>query len=113
MQGAILWENPNPSANFAAQDIVLSSDDYDVLEVYYKLQTTNNFMMSVKVLKGYSVYLCNSGGENGVGPINVARALRYDSPTVYYFADAQRSFGNVNTTNNAYAIPVKIIGYKS
>lgn len=113
MSGIVLWENPNPTANFVAQTITLPSDDYDIIEVYYKMQPTANFMLSTRALKGYSIYLNFAGGETGSGPINAARALRCDSPTTYYAAAAQRSFGDANTINNGYVIPIKIIGYKS
>lgn len=112
-KGVLLWENPNPDDNFAAQDIILGSDDYDMLEFYYKEQANANILLSVKALKSCDTNLFVSTGAASVGPINIARYMRHKSPTVYSAEDGRRSFADQYTTNNAYAIPFKIIGYKS
>lgn len=113
MAGIVLWENPSPNVNFAAQDVTLSSDNYDVLEIYYKQQATStNTLFSVRVLKGYDTRLSlPSGGSTGA--TNLIRGMTSKSATVYNIGNCTNYSPGSSSTNNVYVIPVKIIGYKS
>ena len=109
----VLWENPNPTASFAPQTITLSSGNYDYLEIYCKTHEENNTLTSVKILKSFDACLSVGDGGTGIGPVNMARYMLYKSSTVYNVSDCTRSFGEQFVVDNAFVIPIKIIGYKS
>lgn len=100
----ILWENPNPTSAISTDtNINLSSDDYDILEIFYTISTSNSQMLSSKFIKGYSgrITIPNaSGGTN-------YRAITRNSDTSYTCGTLTPS------SDNALCIPVYIIGYKT
>ena len=104
--GTVLWENSNPTEAFAAQDITLSSSNYDVVEVFY-INTNNSTddirQNSVRAMKGSSLRLFSVGGHND------RRDLVYSSDTVYKAGGGTIINGSAN---NRLCVPVKIIGYK-
>ena len=100
MRGTILWENPNPTKALAAQDIILSADDYDYYEVFFR-NTNIKKMSSIKAIKGYDAVLFILGSYR--------RDLEYKSDTVLSVENAIVN----NQINNESCVPIKIIGYKS
>ena len=100
MRGTILWENPNPTKALAAQDIMLSADDYDYYEVFFR-NTNIKKMSSIKAIKGYDAVLFILGSYR--------RDLVYKSDTVLSVENAIVN----NQINNESCVPIKIIGYKS
>ena len=117
--GTILWTNSNPDNAFDEQDIVLSSSDYDYLEIIVKMWNQNNFkkFLSVRIPKNQSAILNTffvsnfSTGECFLGQ----RILDYSDSTTYI---ARKCYGlNIGTTsasvNNSVLIPQYIIGYKT
>jgi hypothetical protein len=102
MQGTILWTNPNPTSSFAAQDITLNSDDYDVLEIIYMTFNTNNQTSSVKIPKGYSTRVTTSLSSGTV----YTREYTYNSDTSY-------TIGSTSGGNAQNLYPLYIIGYKT
>lgn len=100
--GTILWTNPNPTSSFASQDITLSSDDYDVLEIIYMTFSTNNQASSVKIPKGYSTRVTTSLSSGTV----YTREYTYNSDTSYTIGSTSGG-----TAQNLY--PLYIIGYKT
>ena len=48
----ILWENPNPNVGFGIQNITLSSDNYNELEIFYKDELGRKIMQKSKNFKG-------------------------------------------------------------
>lgn len=103
IKGQILWANPNPTNNFDAQTITLSSDDYDILEWYYLYNNDLNqkVMKCEKVPKGYSPQL-----ELIYGSGTIRRICDYVSDTSY-------SIRNNVGAGNEYIIPLYIIGHKT
>ena len=104
--GTILWVNPNTSTSFASQNITLSSDNYDVLEIYVKQATGNSRIQSTKLLKGYDGMLYT---EFDTGLIARRLATRV-SDTVYTIGNVQSTSEYTNNTN---VIPVCVIGYNT
>ncbi len=93
----VLWENSNPTADFNTQNIVFSSDSYDVYEIYYYVSTTNQQMLTAKSLKGHGTRLMIPTDQMQY------RTLTYVNGNTY----------SINTAGDpSYAVPVKIIGYK-
>lgn len=104
--GTILWANESPNSSFAGQD-VSTNNDYDCIEVIYGYGTTGDKYSSGKIFKGTTttlsiVYL--SGGT-----YTRTRTVNYQSNGTCTFGDGYLT-GNVN---NAVAIPLYIIGYKT
>lgn len=118
-----LWENPDPSQLFAAQDITLSSSDYDFLLTIYITTntitaTSNGVGHSVIVKKGSSISL-DCVLPYGGRPVEVYyRPMLRNSNTSYSVGTCR--IGNITnsgsvsfTDNNTYAcIPVAIYGIK-
>lgn len=107
LSGKILWANSNPNIDINENtDITLSSSDYDMLEIYYKLAIDNNKVQSFKIPKGYDFTL-DSIGYQGVG---LRRFVNRNSDTSYTIASY--SGGNIANSGN-YIIPLYIVGYKT
>lgn len=109
----ILWTNPNPTSDFASsQDIILSSDDYDVLEFYFRSDVSGNRTEVVKLLKGYSCQISMFSASIATRRWN--RKLVYSSNTKYISENAyQLEQGQTTTAHNEYCVPLYVIGYKT
>lgn len=106
-----LWENPNPNASFAAQDINFSSSDYDFLLVdwgdtqYHHFSTivprTGNMILSYTVTTSSQHITVNS------------RELQYSNGSKYVAFDgySQNSDGT-KVIGNILCIPKAIYGIK-
>lgn len=102
----LLWENPNTTQAFVAQDITLSSADYDFLMIFASYSTANpRIIPSSVVPKGGRVYLSFSYYSNSI--IDFKRAIDANDTTL--------SIGgcDVNgSANNAFLIPIAVYGIK-
>lgn len=100
----ILWTNPDPTSAISTDTaITLSNDDYDILEVFYTISTSNSQMLSSKFIKGYSgrITIPNaSGGTN-------YRGITRNSDTSYTCGTLTPS------SDNVLCIPTHIVGYKT
>lgn len=113
-KGTTLWTNPNPLSGFDAQNITLSSDDYDYLEVYYYGYLGNQTTQSMKVPKGVdfetpTIFSHVSAMHWG------SRAFAYTSDTeiaVRIAYGCNSTNPSVATAVNDWLVPIKIIGYK-
>lgn len=113
----VLWNNPNPNAEFGSQNITLSSSDYDYLEVLYTAQGSNDqYIKSTgKIPKGKDikiddVYIQHSN----TNAIRIySRLLSYTNATTFSVNSARYASSFTSSeVNNNFAIPYKIIGYK-
>lgn len=111
----ILWENPSPLTGFSSQNITLSSDDYNYLEIYYYDWTTSKRMKSTKVLKGENI-LIDASFYSGSDFFMAGRGMTYNSDTSYSVANCAALYGTssvaLSQSINFLCIPVKILGYK-
>lgn len=114
--GTILWTNPNPTADFASQNITLSSDDYDVYEIIYSSETSGggfgSFYNMTKSIKGYGTVLQAINPTGSVTP-NRARVVNYVSDTKLSFSVGYTGVGYPLGTDNSKCIPLYVIGYKT
>jgi len=110
-----LWENPNPTASFAAQSITLASDDYDFLLIL----ASNDVTWSDKTITSYIVQKGQHANidlavQTGSSFVNTfVRKLLYVSDTSYSVQDnyVQPS----NSTRTAYnngLVPIAVYGFK-
>lgn len=109
VNGTILWENPNPTADFAAQTITLSSSDYDCYEVIYRqsVDTARTFNTG-KILKGNGTIL----SFQAILPHY--RAINYNSDTSLTIGEGIDLPSYATTSaNNSQCVPLYIIGYKT
>lgn len=108
----ILWANPNPTADFSPQNITLSSDDYDILEFFWRSDVAGNRVYSTRTLKGYSV---QSDLYSTVVPTRAwRRRADYVSDTSYSVGNCIRMEYNQTAYNeNGYCVPIYVIGYKT
>ena len=113
-----LWTNSAPTSNFAAQDITLSDSmaNYKYLKFRFKVSTSNTTESSCEIL--VSDLNKSLGGANtpwmligttDSAPSNVyTRKIQKKSDSVINI-DAGLA-RNVVSTNNAYVIPLEILG---
>lgn len=108
-----LWENPNPTAAFTAQNITLASDNYDFLLWIYGTTSTNP-KGSVIAPKGTGSVLLSSGLTNSThGVTNVQRTAVYVSDTEYSVSAG--TLGRPSGTyseDNTVCKPTIIYGFK-
>lgn len=107
--GQVLWQNEDPTQLMATtKTITLSSDDYDIIECYYKASNDGNDMESTKIIKGMNFNL-SATGYQGAG---LRRRITYNSDTSYtiglYNGETLSDSGT-----GKYIIPVCLIGYKT
>lgn len=113
--GKLLWTNPNPTSSFASQTVTLSSDDYDMLEIFYYDYVGTNNMYSTKLIKGNSGNLMAMFQYNDHGYIG-SRKVLYNSDTSYMFTNGvtivqSDNFNRAGT--GEWCVPIYIIGYKT
>jgi hypothetical protein len=119
IKGKILWTNSNPSTSFADQDVSLTSDDYDLLEIFFNQGTTNTACWSARAIKGYGTQLIvttnlNEGFAQTTG--TRLRVVNYISDTTLHIGNCltRDGAGSVTpTVNNTGLIPMYIVGYKT
>lgn len=109
-----LWENPNPSAAFAAQNVTLASDDYDLLLYLYEVSTTAlDYVMSQLAIKSKNGTMLDfaSGGTGGTQ--NWRRFAQRVSDTVVSFENCNVYIGTSSSgVFNERLIPYQIYGIK-
>ena len=111
----LLWENSTSNSSFSSQTITLNSDDYDVLEVYFKSSIDGSAVYCCKILKGMTTQLfrANTSGSAEQGTYAYVRGMVYETDTSYTFNDSLISYtGKSQYTDNRTNIPLKIYGIK-
>ena len=112
----VLWENPNPSAEFAGQEITLNSDDYDYLEIECAIaNSAPSFTVCMRAPKGNSTgceRVASQKISSTVYLVSRNRDFIYVDNTHLTVGNAYLSYSNVNTIRNDYMIPTKIYGGK-
>lgn len=105
----LLWENSNPTINFSAQNITLSSSDYDLLLFIYATNTNNTQQQSniIKKGKGTFVSWCYySAALRAV--VSVNREINWIDNTTMQIANATSNGNSANDAN----IPIAFYGIK-
>lgn len=115
--GKVLWRNSKPSNSFSAQNITLTSSDYDTYEIIFKVRATNDdgnrIISGGKILKRYGTRLFVPYASE-MGSLIYSRAVDYVSDKILQFYDCQYAHGTTTRiTNNEYIIPLYIVGYKT
>lgn len=98
-----LWENSSPTSDFVAQNITLSSSDYDFLLWTYQYNSSNNKTMSQICQKGSGTNMSYVVGGN-----SRSRMADRTSDTVFSVYDAS----SAGVVDNSVCIPLTIYGIK-
>ena len=107
-----LWENPTPTANFAAQNITLASDDYDFLLWIFRFATTVPRDISITSKKGDG-FTATLSGVGGSGIYNIYRDAVYNSDTSISVYNCTIQFaGQTGSQDNARIVPIAVYGLK-
>lgn len=109
LKPTLLWTNPNPNADFAAQNITLSSSDYDYYEVVFRTNLTGNLCFSTKALKGYGTQL--SFNSAAISARHWVRRILYTNDTTLSSQECAK-LDDAYTADNGQCVPLLIIGYK-
>lgn len=114
--GTVLWDNPNPTANFGTTDVTLNQSfrDFDFIGIVYNLTKTSTEPMEI-IMKVTDFDVCERAnnkprlalGRRG-DQNNSARYVCYNSDTSINISVEQNSAG---ATSNSTTIPLQIIGY--
>ena len=108
-----LWTNANPKSSFAAQNVQLSSSEYDLLLFIHRANNGSTAPCnSLIVPKGENGNFCVSGtSSNGV--IANDRRITYTDDTHLAYADNYYCVShNAASVSNTRNIPYKIYGIK-
>lgn len=108
--GQILWTNSNPTSEFSAQTITLSSSDYDLLEVFYKKTKDDMFVNSTRFFKGTCSLLFQIDNSFVIFERTISDAT--DTTLTFTEGKIYTTQGTI-TTQNSRCIPLYIIGYKT
>ena len=113
-KGTILWTNQTPDVDFTAQNITLSSNDYDMYEVIFvpTIGTTQE-QNAGRVKKGTGTRMSSAYNSNdGVGCR--MRTIDYINDTTLHINDGSETRGvTPQSTSNGVCIPLYIIGHKT
>ena len=110
----ILWENENPTQAFPSQNITLSSDDYNYLEIYYWRTTTQKLEKSIKIRKGSNFTIIDFATAGNTYSWMRDRTFTRTDDTHYSVGICYLQFANSNsrTEETTGLIPLLIIGHK-
>ena len=108
--GTILWENPDPTTAITTTDIALSSEDYDVLDVYWRSSNTSTTTKLDGFVKG------DNGLLSEVTYDTVSSMLVSYWRNILYNSDMSLTIGEASNSQQTQCahklIPIKIVGRK-
>lgn len=99
VNGTLLWTNPDSTQAMGATSIPLSSSDYDIIEIFYKHFTSDDYILSQRTIKGAGTILLT----NVAGSLARRQITQTDDTTLSVQAG----------DNTSAMIPVYIVGYKN
>lgn len=112
----LLWENPNPNADFTPQTITLPNNDCDIF--YVKFAQSKG---DLTVFPGFSffkpgeatAFMNPNGSSNGyIGNINLLiRRITASTQTTITFAEGYTIGASPSTNRNELAIPLAVYGF--
>ena len=105
----LLWENPNPSAEFAAQKISISNlGEYNVVKIVYRDEITTNIFCTIDITERDISYDARCGYDR-----IRSRYYTINSDNTITVNDGrfQTGIGTFNTANTV-CVPYKIYGIK-
>jgi len=104
-KGTILWTNSSPTENWTAQNITLSSDDYDELTWIFLTNKEYANIISTITIKNYGGIIISL--YNGV----VRRTITYIDDTTYNISNCTTA--EASSSYQGAIIPLYVIGKKT
>lgn len=108
--GTILWTNPNPNSAFSSQDISLASSNYDVLEIFFKNESSS------RIIKGYGATISHTFGLGGARIVVRYRDIIRNNDTSYNISGCTEYVQQDGNTSWSYVnsemIPLYVVGHK-
>lgn len=108
----LLWENSDPTQSFAAGDVTLSSSDYDMLIVMYRMTTSRNYIKSVVIPKSSTAYLDVGYFTSADNQVIYYRTLSSVDDLTVHIYNASKVANSSETMDNSVCIPYRIYGIK-
>lgn len=110
MSMSLLWTNPSPNASFSAQQVILSSGDYDFMYYYFR-ETTSGGCKGALVPKGKSAVL-DLADLGSSGNTSRKRIASYVDATHINFSNGMVGSSSSYAENASVIIPQAIYGIK-
>lgn len=112
----LLWENASSTSNFPAQDILIALDDYDEIEIEYRISTTNakSFRQMIAIGKGSALNANANISTNSAYIRLYTRALEVSTTGVTFEACNSKQVNQSKPLgeSNVMCIPTAIYGVK-
>ena len=112
----LLWENARPTSNFPAQDILIALDDYDEIEIEYRIGTTNakSFREMIAIGKESTLNANANISTNSAYIRLYTRALEVSTTGVTFEACNSKQVNQSTPLgeSNGMCIPTAIYGVK-
>lgn len=113
LNGTVLWTNPNHTSTFAAQTITLNDnvENYKHIECIFKRANNESYpcyttgKLPIPTMIIYFGFYCFNSSR-ATGGIVSGNKITFKDATM------QMAYGSEITTDNKWAIPYQIIGYK-
>ena len=102
-KGVVLWENPDPTASFAAQTINLGDEYSGILVEYWETSSVSNYVY-LNIPEGSTA--SSSYMFNGV----IERQIQFQYGEKAYFTNA--TYTSDGQKHNTQIMPIRIIGFK-
>ena len=114
LSGKILWTNSNTRVHFAAQKITLNSSDYDMYEIIFVNNETEDYYYNTgKIPKGHGCRLVECYGGGGGSNVR-SRIIDYSNDTQLNVQVGKYAYASTGAVDsNGSCIPVYVIGYKT
>ena len=108
----LLWTNPNPTSNFAAQTILLDLNGYDAVDVVTVVSRSSGKMGSYRIFFGAPVsqgllFLGDDATKHARNLTLYTDGITFQNGYYQYMTS-----GSSKTTDAGQAIPYKIYGIK-
>ena len=110
----LLWTNPNPSSNFAAQSVEVDLSNYDKFMILTNWSTSNSLNFSAQIFEPtteITQFLFVTSGGTASSSASRSGVRRFSYSITNHAISFQAGYYN-SSSNNSYLIPVKIYGLK-
>ena len=118
MKPTLLWENPNLTSVFLEQEVIIASDDYDILEIFYiysinnetpRVRTYSERIFKRNATLGTTLHVITSDPQNRINLFE--RRINYINNTTFHVQSCVQFVNQTSIERNDACIPCNIYGY--